>query len=44
MGKESGILKVIENLNMNPGENCIRYYNERDNTRINEMEKKSNQK
>ena len=26
---------------MNPGENCIRYCNERDNTRIKEMEKKS---
>ena len=26
---------------MNPGENCIRYCNERENTRIKEMEKKS---
>ena len=26
---------------MNPDENCIRYCNERDNTRIKEMEKKS---
>ena len=26
---------------MNPGENYIRYCNERDNTRIKEMEKKS---
>ena len=38
---QSGILKVMENLSMNPGENCIRYCNERDNTRIKEMEKKS---
>ena len=37
----SGILKVIENLSMNPGENCFRYCNEKDNTRIKEMEKKS---
>ena len=38
---QSCILKVMENLSMNPGENCIRYCNERDNTRIKEMEKKS---
>ena len=38
---QSGILKVMENLSMNPSENCIRYCNERDNTRIKEMEKKS---
>ena len=38
---KSGILKVMENLSMNPGENCIRYCNEKDNTRIKEMEKKS---
>ena len=34
----------MENLSMNPGENCIRYCNERDNTtikRITEMKKKS---
>ena len=37
---QSCILKVMENLSMNPGENCIRYCNERDNTRIKEMEKK----
>ena len=38
---QKGILKAIENLSMNPSENCIRYCNERDNTRIKEMEKKS---
>ena len=38
---QSGILKIMENLSVNPGENCIRYYNERDNTRIKELEKKS---
>ena len=37
----SGILKVMENLSMNPSENCIRYCNGKDNTRIKEMEKKS---
>ena len=39
--RQSGILKVMENLSMNPDENCVRYCNERDNTRIKEMEKKS---
>ena len=29
---------------MNPGENCIGYCNERDNTRIKETEKKKHQK
>ena len=38
---QSGILKVMENLTMNPSENFIRYCNERNNTRIKEMEKKS---
>ena len=38
---QSGILKLMENLSMNPGEYLIRYCNERDNTRIKEMEKKS---
>ena len=38
---QKGVLKAIENLSMNPSENCIRYCNERDNTRIKEMEKKS---
>ena len=38
---QSGILKVMENLNMNPGKNCIRYCNERHNIRIKEMEKNS---
>ena len=27
---QSGLLKVMENISMNPGENCIRYCNERD--------------
>ena len=39
--EQSGILKVMKNLSINPGENCLRYCNERDNTRIKEMEKKS---
>ena len=39
-----GILKVVENLSINPGENCIGYCNERDNTRIKETEKKKHQK
>ena len=38
---QSGILKVMGNLSMNPGENFIGYCNERDNTRIKETEKKS---
>ena len=38
---QSGILKVMENYSMNPGENCIRCCNEKDNSRIKEMEKKS---
>ena len=37
----SGILKVMENLSMNLGENCIRYCNEKGNTGIKKMEKKS---
>ena len=36
---QSGILKLMEYLSTNPGENCIRYCNKRDNTRIKEMEK-----
>ena len=38
---QSGIFKVMKNLIMNPGENYIRHFNERDNTRIKEIEKKS---
>ena len=38
---QSGILKLMENLSMNPGEYLLRYCKERDNTRIKEMEKKS---
>ena len=38
--EQIGILNVMENLSMNPGENGIRYCNERDNTRIKVMEKK----
>ena len=41
---QSGILKVMENLTMNPSENFIRYCNERNNTRIKEMEKNQHQK
>ena len=41
---KSGILKAMENINMNPGENCIRYCNERDSTKIKDMEKSQHQK